>query len=252
MSSFLGRTLGAALLTRGTDCLDVFLIRHGQQTRPGPDTPEAASYDPPLSAIGRAQAEAAADALAARPITAVYASQLARAHDTAAAIAARHRLGVGTDERLAEVGIFQQVPAHLSFEQAVGAQTAAEAAETMVRTRKWDALPLGEGSQAFRTRVHTAIWELARQHLPEPGSAMRAREAAERSGEPVPHPQAIAIACHGGVINAFLAEEYGLEADFLFRPAHAGITRVRFAADRAVMLTGNELGHLEDRQLLTF
>ncbi|GAA4284355.1 histidine phosphatase family protein [Brevibacterium daeguense] len=230
MSNFLGRALGAALLTRATDGAEVYLVRHGQQVRAGQDSPESMAYDAHLSEIGWKQAEAVSRALAGVGIDAVYSSDLARANDTGKAIAAHYGHEVIVDARIREVGIFRDVPGEQSFEQAVGTERALEASRRMVETLTWDSIPLGEGSAEFRTRVHSAIWEISSRH----------------SG------QKVAIACHGGVINAFLAEEYGLERDFLFRPAHAGITRVRFGEDRAVMLTGNEITHLEEEDLLTF
>lgn len=230
MSNFLGRALGTALLTRVDDATDVYLVRHGQQVRAGKDSPESMAYDAHLSEQGRAQALAVGEALAGAGLDAVYSSNLARAHDTGKAIAAHHGVEVVVDERLKEVGIFRDVPGEQSFEQAVGTERALAASRQMIETLTWDSIPLGEGSAEFRARVHGAIWEIARRH----------------AGDQV------AIACHGGVINAFLAEEYGLSRDFLFRPAHAGITRVRFAADRAIMLTGNEISHLEPADLLSF
>ena len=230
MSSFLGRTLGTALLTRAMDTTDVYLVRHGQQKRGDKDSPESQAYDAHLSDIGRKQAEAVGRALAGAQLEVVYSSNLVRAYETGKAIASSYGHEVCVDERLQEIGVFRDVPAQQSYEQAVGIDKAQEATNRMVETLKWDSIAIGEGSDDFRQRVHGAIWDIVRQH---------------RSKK-------IAIACHGGVINAFLSEEYGLDRDFLFRPAHAGITRVRFTEKRAVMLTGNEITHLEEANILTF
>ena len=59
-----------------------------------------------LSEMGRAQAEAVADALADRDIVAVIASPLQRAQETAAPIAAKHGLPVDTDPELIESANF--------------------------------------------------------------------------------------------------------------------------------------------------
>lgn len=230
MSSFLGKALGAALLTRAMKVTNVYLVRHGQQVRGGKDSPESLGYDAHLSDIGRQQAEAVGRALAGAELDVVYSSNLARAHDTGKAIASSYGHEVCIDERLKEIGVFRDVPEGHSYEQAVGVEKAQEATARIAKTFKWDSIAIGESSAEFRKRVHTAVWEIVRRH----------------------ENQNIAIACHGGVINAFLSEEYGLERDFLFRPAHAGITRVRFTEDRAVMLTGNEITHLEDEDILTF
>lgn len=230
MSSFLGKTLGTALLTRAMQVTDVYLVRHGRQVRGDSDSPESLGYDAHLSEIGRQQAQAVGKALAGAGLDAVYSSQLARAHDTGQAIAASYGHDVHVDKRLQEIQVFRDIPEHQNYEDTVGIERARNATERMVTTLKWDAISVGEKSAEFRTRVHSAIWDIVRQH----------------------ENQRIAIACHGGVINAFLAQEYGLDRDFLFRPAHAGITRVRFMDNRAIMLTGNEISHLEDEDLLTF
>ncbi|WP_063829187.1 bifunctional RNase H/acid phosphatase [Streptomyces sp. AA1529] len=80
------------------------LLRHGET----PLTPEkrfsgSGGSDPELSAVGRRQAAAAAEALAARgTVQAVVASPLRRCQETAAAVADRLGLRVRTDEGLRE------------------------------------------------------------------------------------------------------------------------------------------------------
>lgn len=79
----------------------VHLVRHGEV-----DNPDGILYGRlpgfSLSATGRAQAAAVADALADRDIAAVIASPLQRAQETAAPIAVRHNLAVDTDANLIE------------------------------------------------------------------------------------------------------------------------------------------------------
>jgi probable phosphoglycerate mutase len=79
----------------------VWLVRHGASTAP----PGVAigSSDLPLSDVGMKQAEALAQELAARPLAAVYASDLRRARTTAQAIARPHRLPVTVDPRVREL-----------------------------------------------------------------------------------------------------------------------------------------------------
>src|SRR5262245_32587495 len=60
--------------------------------------------DTPLSALGRVQAEAAGRMLAAQPLAAVWSSPLARARETAIAIAAPQRLTVREDPAFCEMG----------------------------------------------------------------------------------------------------------------------------------------------------
>ncbi len=85
----------------------VHVMRHGEV-----HNPEKILYgrlpDYHLSERGQAQAKAVADWLAARDITHVVASPLERAQETAAPIAARHGLVVGTDAELIEsANVFQ-------------------------------------------------------------------------------------------------------------------------------------------------
>ena len=85
----------------------VHVMRHGEV-----HNPEKILYgrlpDYHLSDRGQAQAGAVADWLAVRDITYVVASPLERAQETAAPIAARHRLTVDTDHDLIEsANVFQ-------------------------------------------------------------------------------------------------------------------------------------------------
>ena len=76
-------------------------MRHGASTTPAGVTVGAG--DPPLSEAGRAEAERLAVRLAARPLVAVWSSDLRRAAATAAIIAAPHGLGVATTRALREL-----------------------------------------------------------------------------------------------------------------------------------------------------
>ena len=79
----------------------VHLVRHGQVENPkGVIYGRLPGYH--LSEVGQKQAEAAADRLADRDIAAVMSSPMERAQETAEAIASRHALEVGTDDRLLE------------------------------------------------------------------------------------------------------------------------------------------------------
>lgn len=81
----------------------VHVVRHGEV-----HNPEQILYGRlpgyGLSARGQRQALVVAEALAGHDITHVVASPLQRAQETAAPLAAAHRLDVDTDERLIEAG----------------------------------------------------------------------------------------------------------------------------------------------------
>ena len=79
-----------AFLTHEVDATELILVRHGQQDFPDPATAKVGDWiDPPLSELGRRQAQAVARVLGHERVDAVYASHLLRAHATGAAIAER-------------------------------------------------------------------------------------------------------------------------------------------------------------------
>ena len=81
----------------------LLLVRHGQSTWNASGHWQGQA-DPPLTDLGHSQAAAAARRIVELlgPVDAVRASDLARAHDTARAIAAPHGLAVATDPRMRE------------------------------------------------------------------------------------------------------------------------------------------------------
>ena len=89
----------------------LLLIRHGETAWNRDQRPQGVA-DVPLSELGRRQARALGQALAGEPLTAVYASDLSRAVETATAVATSHGLPVQTDSRLREMnqGIFEGEP----------------------------------------------------------------------------------------------------------------------------------------------
>lgn len=78
-----------------------YFLRHGE-TEWNKIGRTQGQLDAQLNETGRAQASAAAEALAGEPIQRIVASPLSRARNTAEAVAARHGLAVETDPDLAE------------------------------------------------------------------------------------------------------------------------------------------------------
>lgn len=79
---------------------NLLIVRHGQRDS---SRPRRIDLNPPLSALGRRQAAAVAAALGKRPaLDAIYGSPLARALETATAIADHLGLETSVDDRLAE------------------------------------------------------------------------------------------------------------------------------------------------------
>jgi broad specificity phosphatase PhoE len=120
----------------------VYLARHGQ-------TPLNVAgllrgrMDPVLDEVGERQAEVLGDALGARSPEAVLASPLRRAVQTAEPIARRAGVGLETDERLIDRDYGRWAgSSRRSVERKFGTLDSAPGveAETLVRSRAWDAL----------------------------------------------------------------------------------------------------------------
>ena len=106
---------------------------------------------------------------------------------------------------------------------AFGRQAMKPAQEAFVATRRWEAYPASETGAELKARVVPAVEAVLAAH---PG-------------------QVVVVACHGGVINAYLVHVLGIDAqDMFFRPAHASVHRVAWAGDRRVIGALNDITHL--------
>ncbi len=217
-------------LTRDDGVGTLLLVRHGQQQWPDPETATTADWiDPPLSEQGESQAACVGQYLAGETVDAVYSSHLLRAHHTGLAIAGHHGLEVRVDPDLQEIAPFAHLPHDQRASDTLGETTMRGIRERFVRTQRWDAYPHTEPSDDFRRRIATAIEAILTAHPAEQ----------------------VVIACHGGVINAYLADLLGLAPDMFFRPNHASVHRLRFDVERRVIATLNEIEHLRAADLLT-
>jgi broad specificity phosphatase PhoE len=175
--------------------------------------------DPPLHEIGQKQAISVAARLSSARIDAVYSSHLLRALHTAEAIASRHNLDVGIYEDLEEVRLGDWSHGEFRRRAATGDPEYAE----WVKRGTWDGIPNAEGDQRFRSRVSNRINALAAQH---DGGC-------------------IAVVCHGGVINAYLAEMLGTQRSLWMMVENTSITTIKLSATPSV-LTLNDCHHLYD------
>lgn len=209
-----------AFLYDGDQHGELVLVRHGQQV------PHVGEHrkDPPLSDMGQRQAAAVGGHLREEAIDAVYSSNLARAHDTGAAIAQGQGVELVVREDLREIEVFRDLPDGSSPMDHYDQVVLAGAAERFMRERRWSAYPASEPSDEFRSRVVTAIDGILAHH----------------------QGQRVAVACHGGVISAYLAVQLGLGEDMFFRPFHASVHRVAFGNGRRVIRTLNETHYLRD------
>lgn len=139
------------------------LVRHGE-TAWNAERRLQGHVDVPLNEIGREQARATAEALAAHPFTAVYCSDLARARETAKATVIRIGRTPTTLTGLRErhYGVFQG----LTYDEA-----ATRFPQTYARFQRREidfALPEGgESLRAFSRRVSDTLDEIAHRHAGE-------------------------------------------------------------------------------------
>ena len=211
----------AAATLYGVHDLEVVLVRHGQQIPPERRTQEQ-RFDPPLSDVGERQIEAVGDHLADESIDAVYSSNLERAHRTGLAIAARHDLDVTVIDDLREIELFNAIPAGETWASMNSRPEMKEAGAEFIATGRWSAFPHGESSESFRNRINGAMSEVLSRH---------------DGGK-------IVVACHGGVINTYLAELLGIDRDFWFRTAHCSVNRLLVGHGRQAVWNLNETHHL--------
>lgn len=199
--------------------MELLLIRHGLPVR---RELEIGVADPELSEAGHAQAEHLADYLDSEHLDAVYASPLRRAFQTAEPMAKRRGAEIVVENDVAEWD--RHSNEYVPIEELKAANDPRW--QSMLRG-EWTAHD--ESPADFRTRVITSIERLVDTH----------------SGH------RIAIVCHGGVINQYLAHVLGLatETNF-FYPNYTSIHRVAAArtGERSVV-TLNETSHLRSTGL---
>jgi broad specificity phosphatase PhoE len=211
----------------------LLLVRHGQQAQPKPGVAFGDVLDPPLSEIGERQALALGRRLADEQIDAVYTSNLLRARATGAQIAAHHGLETNTIADLREVEIFRDISGEhgASVEEFVDPIVLLGIRERMMFEKRWDVFPDTESSQDFRRRVLNTIEGIVASHVG----------------------QRVAIVCHGGVINAYIAHHLGIAQDHFFQPFHTSINLMLAGHHNVRALrTLGDVGHLADQpQLIT-
>jgi 2,3-bisphosphoglycerate-dependent phosphoglycerate mutase len=211
----------------------LILVRHGQQSWPeGPQPPSPDWVDPPLSDIGRRQAEVVGRALASEAVDAVYSSRLVRAHQTGIEIGRHHGIEPEVMDDLREIEIFRDLPDGKHVRDVVPEPVLRGMRERFVQERSWDVYPYSESSAQLRHRVINVIEGIVAIHA---GGT-------------------VVVACHGGVINAYIGHVLGLAQDMFFRPGHASVSRVLAGDGRRVVHSLNEVHHLAevDPGLVTF
>lgn len=83
--------------------MKLMLVRHGETASNLKMALDSLPPGPPLTDLGQEQANVLAEALADEPIAAIYASTAVRAQQTAAPVAARHRMAAQVVEGVQEI-----------------------------------------------------------------------------------------------------------------------------------------------------
>ena len=199
----------------------IIAIRHGE-TAWNVDTRIQGQLDIPLSANGRWQAERLSAALQDEPIKAIYASDLARAWETARYVS--QSTGVVLTE---EIGLRER--GFGDFEGKTFAEIAQQLPEQSMRWRKRDptfAPAGGESLVDLTSRVLTAVNRLAAQHLGE----------------------LIALVAHGGVMDVLYraAAHLDIQAPRTWTLGNAAINRLLWTPEGLSLVGWADTQHLEN------
>lgn len=209
----------------GLDSVTTILaIRHGE-TVWNREQRIQGHRDIPLSELGLAQAQRLGQALADAPIDAIYASDLARAWQTAEAVAAPHGLALRAERDLRERSFG-------SFEGLTWGEIETRWPQQSERWRRRDpafATEGGESLQDFYRRSTTTVERLAQAH---PG-------------------QTIAIVAHGGVMDCLYraGRRLDLQAPRSWTLGNASINRLLYAPTGLSVVGWNDDLHLQGLSL---
>ncbi len=207
-----------------TEPTRIIAIRHGETTW-NVDTRIQGQLNIPLNDTGRRQAARMAQALSDEPITAVYASDLARAWETAHYLGRALSVPVTREEGLRERGFGE-------FEGKTYAEIQTQMPEHSQRWRKRDpefAPPGGESLLALRHRVVAAAQRLAARH---PG-------------------ELIALVGHGGVMDVLYraATRLDIQAPRTWALGNAAINRLLWSPEGFTLVGWADTQHLDDEAL---
>ena len=196
--------------------MDLLIVRHAQPVRADG---EDATADPPLSALGREQAEATAEFLATERIDHVVASTLRRAIETAEPLAKRLGAEIETVEGLREIDPFGG--AYVPAEQMT-------VDHPVVESFLDDPLNLFRNEGGFPTFLQTVVGAM---------DGIVARNKGRR----------VAVFCHGTVIGSYLTALIGHQDPFVLVPDYCGLYRVKAAGNGyRTLRSANETGHVRD------
>jgi probable phosphoglycerate mutase len=197
--------------------MELLVVRHAEPVRVTAAETGGAPADPGLSDRGHDQAARLAAWLAAEGVDHIVSSPLRRALDTAAPIAGATGLTVDVDEQVCEYD--RGADSYIPVEELRA--TKDEHWRAMVEGR-WEDYG-GEAPDVFRARIVPCLDRIVAAH---PG-------------------RKVAVICHGGVINVYLASVLGIDRHLWFHPEYTSISRVRASRTGARSVGSlNETAHL--------
>jgi len=194
--------------------VEIILIRHAIPVR---RELESGIADPELSAAGIRQSELLADYLSSETIDAIYTSPMRRARETALPLARVLKMESNVVDGVAEYD--RNSEWYVPVEELKAAN---DPRWLELISGEWNGTD--ESEIEFSQRVITSIETIINQHSS----------------------QRVAVVCHGGVINTYIASILGLENQRgFFYPNYTSIHRIAAArsGERSVV-TLNETSHL--------
>ena len=203
---------------------ELLLVRHGQSEDAveGVEFPTFEGHaDPPLSALGRDQAERLASRLATEHIDALYVTSLRRTAETAAPLAGATGLVPVVEHDLRE--IYLGAWEGWVFEQKFVDRD--PMALRMVAEERWDVVPGSEPVDDFSARVRGRIERIASAH-PD---------------------QRVVVVVHGGVIGEILALAAASRPWAFVGADNASISHLVVTEHRWVVRRFNDTTHLDPR-----
>lgn len=199
--------------------IKLFLVRHGETDWNVKQRFQGQS-DVPLNATGRAQAMAIAQRLSGEQIDAIYASDLSRAWDTAAAIAKTRALKIRPEPNLRE-GNFGEWEGATYDEIQTRDPEAVKAWHEDLSTF---APPGGETINQLTARVKKTYQQITTEH----------------------EDQTVLLAAHGGSLQMLIANLLGLppKAFWQFNLDHCSLSRISVYDTGAIINLLNDTNHI--------
>jgi probable phosphoglycerate mutase len=211
---------------RPTGSTELLLVRHGASA----DAVEGTSHellegqgDPPLSPVGRSQAELVGERLAGGDgdYAALYVSSLRRTAETAEPLARRTGLTPVVDPDLREVFLGE-------WEGGLFRQKVTDGDEVIQRVfaqESWTLVPGAEPADAFRDRLRRAVTRIAATH----GDSR------------------VVVFSHGAAIGEILAQASGSRPFAFINAENASISRLVVTPERWIVRGFNDTAHLDTR-----